>query len=272
MYRFLALAVSVVLIASACGDESASVATDDGDTDTRPSLAGDWILQALTVGGTAVTLPEGELEISIELGQMSGNLGCNSFFGEIDAADEGTLVVAGLGQTEMACEDRSRMDFEVTYGQALGSATNWTVDPTGLTLSGPAAEIRYRQAPPPVHQSLEATEWHFDTIYSGEGPDGAATNRGDMSGVTLVIEDGLASISNSAHSDNCTGTVDATYTGDREGSFSAANPSDLDDPPGCDIVEIARGGLLESTAFMIDENRLTFIGDAGETVGFSTRP
>ena len=194
MRRLLALAVVFVIVVSGCGDSDDTGGGSDGDSPTRTSVAGDWVLTALVVDGASFGLPDDELEITIEAGQISGSLGCNSFFGEIDAADDGSLVLGGLGQTEMACVDDGRMDFEFTYGNALSSATAWAVTPAGLTLSGGAVEVRYEQAPPPVHQSLLGTVWHFDTIYEGSGPDGSASNRADMDGVTLVIGAGVATV------------------------------------------------------------------------------
>lgn len=271
MHRLLALAVLFVLVASGCGDDGETATSDDpsGDSGTRPSVAGDWVLRSLTVDGTAVSLPDGELEITIQLGEISGNLGCNSFFGEIDAADDGTLTLGAIGQTEMACLDDGRMEFEAAYGQALGSVTAWAVDPAGMTLSGDTVEIRYEQAPPPVHQPLEGTVWHFDTIYSGEGVDRAAENRAGMEGVTLVIERGESVLAGP----DCAGTVSTVeYADGRDGAFEVTSAGAIDTSPACEIVAIASAGITESTGFMIDENRLTFIGAAGETVGFSARP
>lgn len=271
MRRLLALTVLIVLVAAACGDDADTETSDDPGTDdaaTRPSVAGDWLLTALTVDDAAISPPDDALEMTIELGEIRGNLGCNSFFGEIDAADDGTLTLGAIGQTEMACLEDGRMAFESAYGQALGSVTTWAVDPTGMTFSGDAAEIRYEQAPPPVHQPLEGTVWHFDTIYSGEGPDRAATNRADMEGVTLVIENGEAVMAGPGCVD---WRGDVTFDGARDGSFTLGSFGGIE-PAACVVVAEAMGLLADSSGFMIDENRLTFIGEAGETVGFSARP
>ena len=270
MRRLLAIATLFVLVAAACGDDAGTVTSDEpgDDAGTRPSPAGDWILVSLTVDGAAVPWPDGTLEITVELGGISGDLGCNSFFGEIDAADDGTLTIGAIGQTEMACLEDGRMEFESTYGQALSSVTEWAVDPTGMTFSGDAVEIRYEQAPPPVHQPLEGTVWHFDTVYSGEGVDRVAENRADMEGVTLVITDGRAEVI----VPGCGGFVlGVAHAVESAGAFAASGDVVLDSSPACEIAEVAAGGLLDATGFTIDENRLTLIGEAGETVGFSAR-
>ena len=120
-----------------------------------------------------------------------------------------------------------------------------------------------------MHQPLEGTDWHFDTIYSGEGPDRAAENRADMEGVTLVIVGGEAVLVGP----ECAGSVSTVeHDGERDGAFVVTREGDLNDGPACAVVALASAGLAESSGFMIDENRLTFLGDAGETVGFSALP
>jgi heat shock protein HslJ len=272
MHRFIPLLALFSLLLAACGDDVDTVA-DEGSGDSggsRPSVAGDWILHGLTVDGAPIAIPDGDIEMTIEAGEIRGNLGCNSFFGEIDAVDDGTLTVGGLGQTEMACEEQSRMAFESMYGQALGAATAWAVDSNGLTLSGATVEIVYSQAPPPVHQPLEGTVWNFDSIYDGQ----AASNRSDMAGVTLVIQDGEVVF---RATPACVEPLSfgANYQGDREGPFSTTADeagNDLDCGDADEIITLAYRNLQVSTGFMIDENRLTFIGEAGETVGFSATP
>jgi heat shock protein HslJ len=270
MHRLFAIAALFVLLAAACGDDADTVTSDEpvDDPPTRPSVAGDWILRSLTVDGEVVSLPDDELEITIQLGRISGNLGCNSFFGDVDAADDGTLTIGAIGQTEMACMEPGRMEFEFAYGQALGSVTTWAVDPLGMTFSGATAEIRYEQAPPPVHQPLEGTVWLFDTIYSGEGVNRAASNRADMEGVTLVVDAGEAVMAGPGCVD---WRGDVEFDGTTEGSFALGDYGGIE-PAACAVVAEAMGLLADSSGFMINENRLTFIGEAGETAGFSARP
>ena len=265
MRHLLATAALFVLVAAACGDDAETVTSDDSGT--RPSLVGDWILRSLAVDGEEVPLPDGELEIAIELGRIAGNLGCNSFFGEIDAAEDGTLTIGAIGQTEMACLEDGRMEFESSYGRALSSVTVWSVDPGGLTLSGDTVEIRYEQAPPAVDLPLEGTVWHFDTIYSGEGVDRAATNRADMEGFTLVIT-GTEAVAAKDGCDDLGYTVETS--GGRDGAATVVAAEG--DEPSCEIMAVFADAFPGSTGFMIEEQRLTFIGEAGETVGFSARP
>ena len=266
------LLFAIALLAAACGSDAADTETgappDDGG-DTRPSVVGDWILETLTTNGVEVARPDDEIDMTIAGGEIRGNLGCNSFFGSIDVADDGSVVIGAIGQTEMACADQGRMEFEAAYGQALGSVTAWAVDLAGLTLSGAEVEIRYAQAPPAVNQPLQGTVWNFDTIYEGVGVDRAATNRADMDGVTLVIENSEATLAGPG----CAGTViSVEFDAGSEGEFRTGSGGDLTTNAECGVVGEALAGLTDASGFMINENRLTFIGEAGETVGFFAEP
>jgi len=94
-------------------DQSTTTTDARDDGGTRPTLKGLWVLDTLTVDGADVTVPDG-IDMEIELGRIGGTGGCNSFGGRIDAADDGTLVLAELGWTEMACAASERTDFETT--------------------------------------------------------------------------------------------------------------------------------------------------------------
>jgi heat shock protein HslJ len=275
MRRTLLLSLScilaLILIVSACGDDNTDVGAENpddkgdnvSDPATRPSVGGEWILVGLKVDGDDVTLVDSDLRIVVASGEVTGNLGCNSFFGSFAAADDGTLVVGGLGQTEMACE--GKMDFESVYGPALSSVTAWNVDPEGMTLAGDTAELRFEQAPAPVDLPLEATVWRFDTIFSGEGVNRVAENRADMDGVTLTINGSEATIVGLS----CAGqTAAVEFDGTNGGEFRTGAVSDSNTNPGCAIVGTAMAGLIDATGYMIAESRLTFIGLPGETVGF----
>jgi META domain len=270
MTRLAILFVTFTVLAAACGtDSDAGPGTDPGGGGTRPSVAGGWILGTLVVDGADVALPDGDIDMMIASGEISGTLGCNSFAGSIDAADDGSVTIGALAQTEMACLEDGRMEFEAAYGQALSSVRAWAVDPAGLTLSSDTIEIRYRSAPPALNLPLVGTVWNFDTIYEGAGVDRAATSRSDMVGVTLVIEGSEATLAGPA----CTGTViSVEYDGGSEGEFRTGAGGDLTTNAECAIVGAALGGLVDATGFMIDENRLTFIGGPGETVGFLAEP
>jgi hypothetical protein len=63
-----------------------------------------------------------------------------------------------------------------------------------------------------------------------------------------------------------------TFDDGRDGAFAGVGEFVVDTSAACEVVGLAADGLAASTGFMINENRLTFIGEAGETVGFSATP
>lgn len=260
MRFLLPLLLSVALIAGACGDDD-TVVGDPGDTGGGAGvLADQWLLTALTGPDGALTLPDGDLRVRIGDGEIGGDLGCNSFFGELTAGDDGSLSIGALGQTEMACEDQSRMAFEFEYGRILGGVTAWAVEGTTLTLTGEGTTVVYERFVP-VHQPLVGTIWHFDSLYEGD----AVSNSADMEGVTLTIADSEASIV----SPDCAGTRIAVEAGG--GEFRTGAGGDLNTEPACGIVGTALDGLIAADRYEIVENRLTFFAGDTPTVGFTAR-
>ncbi len=65
-------------------------------------------------------------------GQVSGNAGCNSYFGALTVTDD-TLSFGQMGRTLMACED-ARMALEDAYLAALADAERFTVADGLLTI------------------------------------------------------------------------------------------------------------------------------------------
>lgn len=275
MRFILPLVLSVALLAGGCGDDVDADTADpdasldpDGDADpgdAAPSvgdLADEWALTALSGPDGAVVLPDGVLRMRIDDGEINGNLGCNSFFGEFTADDGGGLSFGAFGQTEMACADPSRMDFESTYGRLLGEVDAWALDGARLTLSGATVTALYERFVP-VHQPLEATVWHFDSVYEGD----AVTNRADMDGVELTIEDGTA-VMRSPGCDSWSGDVE--FDGTTEGSFALSGYGGIE-PASCATVATTMESLATATHYEIDENRLTFADDDGPILGFTAR-
>ena len=274
--RLLVLVVALALVAVACsddadtdvgnaGDDSGDAGDDaTGDDITRPGLAGEWILVAVTVDDAPVTVPAHDIDMRIELGEIGGDSGCNSFGGRIDAADDGALTLDELAWTEMACIDPAGvMEFESTYLQLLATVNRWEVTPDNLVLTAPTGEIRYVLAPPSVHEALMDTVWELDTFFEGTGPERAATNRADMTGLTLVV--GLSETTLTGP--GCDGAVIASeFDGDHEGEFVTGAGDDVPTNPECGIVGEALEQLVASTGYTINKTRLTFIGLEGETM------
>ena len=277
LFRALALLSLVALLAAACGDDTDADVSDSGDTgddgttddgddaggdETRPGLAGEWLLRSVTVDGTEVTVPAGDIDMRVEQGQIFGSGGCNGFGGKIDAADDGTLTITEMAWTEMACGDPPGvMDFEPTYLELLATVDRWEVTPDELVFGAPTGEIRYELAPPPLHQALQDTVWELDTFFVGAGAERTALNSADMAGVTLVV--GLSETTITGP--GCTGTVIASeFDGRHEGEFVTGAGGEVPTNAECGIVGEALERLVDSTGFTIDVTRLTFIGAEGE--------
>ena len=275
------LALTLTLLA-ACGS-SETVDVGDGDdvqdqstttTDarddggTRPTLKGLWVLDTLTVDGADVTVPDG-IDMEIELGRIGGTGGCNSFGGRIDAADDGTLVLAELGWTEMACADSERMDFETTYLTALTEVDRWEASPEGISFISADVVLAYRPGQPPTTLPLEATVWTLDTIFSGEGVERAAsTTDQSKPQVTVVIGDDAATLT----SDDCGSIViPLNYEPGVDGNLNVGD-KELQDKPTCEDpasnMAVAIDGFWAATGYMVDESRMTLIGLSGELIGF----
>lgn len=249
------------------GDSGSDAGSSGG---TRPTLKGVWVLQTFELDGADVPLPDGAIDMTIEAGRIGGTGGCNSFGGQIDAADDGTLTITEMAWTEMACADNSRMDFESNYLPALAGATRWDAGPDGITFSSDSASMSYAPGEPPATLPLVDTTWTFDTVYSGSGVYRSASST-DMSRpeVTMVVSAGSATLT----SDECGPlTVPLNVEDGVDGNLAVADEARADKPecedPESNMTAVIEG-LWEATGFMVDENRLTIIGLPGELIGFS---
>lgn len=113
---------------------------DDADEPSGPPpLAGTtWLLESLAPGGSlrpALTTAEVTLTFSDD-GRVSGNAGCNSFFGQYASTTDGTLSVSGLGSTKMFCHEPGVMQQEQDFLTALAQAERYEVINGRLTITG----------------------------------------------------------------------------------------------------------------------------------------
>jgi heat shock protein HslJ len=286
----VALLLAATTVVAACGGETTvaggdDIPDDDGIDDdgddgsgdaasgsaTGVSLAGTWELSGLDVDGAPVDLPGGRpILITIALGEIEGDGGCNRFSGPIDRGDDGSLTVGPLTQTEMACEI---LDFEVTYTVALMAATSWEATPDTISFVSDSARITYTARPEPTAEAvpLIGTVWVLDSIYGpGEGPERAVSSI-DMSapGVEVVLDATSVSVFN----ERCTDVVFDLVLAEGEGGGSI----EVLDGGGsqCEGMEsenpnfdIGIGGLLQASGYLLDGDRLILIGEEGELIGF----
>ncbi len=276
--RWLILAVSLfalLVLAAACGsgDDDQIAAGDDtgeGSSDTSLSIAGSWELVALEVDGEPIAVPDPGLVMDIEAGNISGDAGCNSFSGQIDRSDDGSLTLGPLAQTEMACDI---LDFETQYMRALSGATRWEGTPAGIAFVSDTARMEYSQrlVAEPAVVPLAGTQWELNSIYGpGDGPARSVSSI-DMSspGVTMVIEGGTVTLS----SENCTDTMfEVEYSEEKGGGSFAVNGGGGTECTGSEgenvNLDTAVSAVTSASGYMLDGERLTLLGEEGELVDF----
>lgn len=251
------------------GDGAAGAAEGSG---TGPTIAGTWRLTSLSVGGEGVDVPEPPPTITVEQGTISGSGGCNQFSGTIDRADDGGLSIANLASTEMACD---LLDFETTYLPALGSADAWSASPDGITFTGPDVAAVYAPVAPEAPAPLTGTTWVLDTVYSGEsGPNRTASSTDPSDEPARLVIDGDSATVTGACDDVA---LTVTHEDGVGGNFAVeqADATGSAADQGCEATDgvgvnqrAALDGLQNATGYMIDGQRLVFIGLEGETVGF----
>jgi len=138
--RPIVLAVSLVVVAAACGSDGddASVATTAApDTiatipvteppDVPADLVGSWTV----VSAGDVDAPDGVTLVVSTGGGVNGFLGCNEYFGSISTAD-GELRFVEVSYAEIGCSDSE--DF-VPLVDALDQVTSAEPTATSATLS-----------------------------------------------------------------------------------------------------------------------------------------
>ena len=131
-------------------------------------------------GQPLVLRDDAPVTFNVEGSQVSGRSGCNQYFGEFTIVD-GTVTLAGLGGTEMACEE-PMMTVESAYMAALATLASARMDGDQLVLSGPGTELRFERVEPPPTAEMTETEWLLDSLVQA---DAASSTVGEPATLTL---------------------------------------------------------------------------------------
>lgn len=102
-----------------------------------------WRLESLGPSGDrrpVLTTTEVTLAFSSD-GRVSGNAGCNTYFGQYASATDGALSVSGLGSTKMFCHEEGVMQQEQDFLAALSQAQSYKVINGRLTVTGENMEL-----------------------------------------------------------------------------------------------------------------------------------
>ncbi|WP_276135153.1 META domain-containing protein [Polluticoccus soli] len=134
--RFIIPAI-VALAVTTTGCQGQKKTTDIGATmkGEKASLAGkNWKLESLSgvpvVGRNAAG--EAYIKFGADSNRISGNTGCNNFFGSYNLPAPGKITIKQVGSTKRACPN---MDVEMNYLKALNTATNYSVSGDMLMLN-----------------------------------------------------------------------------------------------------------------------------------------
>ncbi|MGQ0532626.1 MAG: META domain-containing protein [Caulobacteraceae bacterium] len=140
MKRVLSARAAMAIVACVSGLVAAACASNAPTAilaDTR------WTVASLN--GEPVAEAVSTIEFSGD--RISGSGGCNRYFGGYEVTGAETLVIRGIGSTEMACEPAEIMTREQGYFTALNAVRSYRRDGDQLTLSavaGPTIVLQRR--------------------------------------------------------------------------------------------------------------------------------
>jgi heat shock protein HslJ len=152
----------LALVVAACGGPGATP-TPRTELDT----SGTWQLTSgRTDAGEVPILDDHPITLTITGDEIGGTAACNRYGGRL-AVRDGRLTIDNLAMTAMGCEGPVAAS-EAAYTGALGMVTTIGREDEELVLSGPAAELRFSQLPPPPTAELVDTTWMLETIFVGD--------------------------------------------------------------------------------------------------------
>lgn len=152
----------LVLVLAACGAPGATP-TQSTELDT----SGTWQLTSgRTDAGEVPILDDYPITLTITGDEIGGTAACNHYGGRL-AVRDGRLTFDDLAMTAMGCEQAVAAS-EAAYTGALGMVTTIRREGEELVLSGPAAELRFSQLPPPPTAELVDTTWVLETVFVGD--------------------------------------------------------------------------------------------------------
>jgi heat shock protein HslJ len=145
--------------------QSANPSANPSDPGTP---AGSWILtQGTGPSGEIPVLGDHPITLVIDAEKAGGHAACNIYGGEVTISG-GSIHLAAMSMTEMACLDDRAMDAEAAYMSALAAVTKWSRDGDRLVLSGDGVQLTFAVQPPVPDAKLIGTTWVLDTLMQGD--------------------------------------------------------------------------------------------------------
>jgi heat shock protein HslJ len=152
VYRIFFFCAITLLLLNAC----AAITTPQDSP--PPLLDTRWRLTSISTGGQPVALISGsQISLNFEQDQVSGNAGCNQYFGEYQVEGE-QMTIGPLANTEMYCmEPEGLMDQEGAYLETLGQAATYQSQGAQLEIYAEnGVLILVYEAAPPASLSRES--------------------------------------------------------------------------------------------------------------------
>ena len=112
-------------------------------------------------------LPNTEITLTFESGEVRGSAGCNNYFGSYELEGDG-LSIGPLASTEMYCAPDELMDQEGAYLVALQGAASYQIADRQLRIANAEGEkvLAFSVAMP---TPLTGTTWLMTFYYDGKG-------------------------------------------------------------------------------------------------------
>jgi heat shock protein HslJ len=141
-------------------------------TPDLPLVGTDWVLDAYSTGGDAVSSVIANTTVTAKFaadGAVTGSAGCNHYGGNY-SLDGANLSVSSIYSTLMYCTTPGVMEQEGKYLGHLENVSSYRVEGDRLTLTDAAGAdlLFFVQAPEVPQASLTGTEWTLES-YSLDG-------------------------------------------------------------------------------------------------------
>ncbi len=165
---------ALVLLLAACG-AGATRGSPPGSPDTMGptptpgavDITGAWVLEEGIVRDDPTPILDGHrITLTVEGPVVGGVSACNHYGGRIRITGD-QIRFSAIGGTEMGCLE-DVMAAEALYLSALGLVETVAREGDRLSLSGPAADLRFGLLSPVPQAALVDTEWSLESLVHGD--------------------------------------------------------------------------------------------------------
>lgn len=193
----LGMSLIALLAAAACSSGSTPSAPPSTPTVTAGDLDGRTFVSTGSMGHDLV--PDSQVTLTFEDGQIGGNAGCNLMTGGYEIADS-ALTVSQIAMTQMACD--APLMAQDTWIASFLDGSQVTLDGASLTLTKDGVSLALAEKIV-ADAPLEGTHWILDGIVDG------ATVSNVPEGVTagVTFSDGKVVVETGCNNGNGRATI-----------------------------------------------------------------